>query len=127
MLLFRANFLQLAGITLTFGGGVAVESKGLTDEIFDGNESPDYKAAALDMVHGIIVALAAMTILALVVPMYRVVHGFPCGDDLRLLCNWILPLVALVMITGLAARLRNKATANDGSYTSLLPKVAWPR
>ena len=100
-----------------------MESKGLTEEIFDGNEDPDFKAAALDMVYGIIVALAAMTIFALVVPMYRVVHGFPCGNDLRLLCNWILPLVALVMIIGFAARLRNKASTSDGSYTSLLPKV----
>ncbi len=65
-----------------------------------------------------------MTFLALVIPLFRVITGHPAGELLRLLCNWILPVVALIA-GSVFAGMRVGAVLKhdrDSEETGLLPE-----
>lgn len=62
-----------------------------------------------------------MTLLALVVPLYRVYTSSPASDTLRVLCNWVLPLVALFLVSIFASsRIRGETNSQDREEASSL-------
>ena len=120
-----ANTVQLAGITVALIGSFycSIDSF-LTDILESGKPGSISPSAGRAIARGIIYAFVIMTALAAVVPLYRVCTGDEAGDTLRMLCNWILPIIILIGVPTITT-LRSNDEATDsnsagGENSSLL-------
>ena len=112
-----ANTIQSAGLTIALLGSM-LYSTDFVSEITKDN--PNYPPqAARVLAWSIIIAFAIMTGLAAVIPIYRASTSHSADNTLRLLCNWLLPIAALILAPTIAMSvLTPKSKGNEDGETA---------